>query len=112
LSIKKTGWSFSTSLNYNQIDMSVGNSTNIGASIGINKRLNKPKISIGLQTNYMQSTSSQRTINTITPTLNINTRLGKHHQIRVKTNMIMSNNTQLNGSTNEQFGDIRYVFTF
>jgi hypothetical protein len=112
LSLTKTGWNFTTSLNYNKVEMSYGTSNNTGITIAANKRLKKPKISFGLQANYMQSDNGQQILNTLTPGLHINARFGKHHQIRLKTNMILSNDTQLNTNTTEQFGNIRYIFTF
>jgi hypothetical protein len=112
LSLAKTGWSFITSFTYNQIKMSFGNSSNTGITFSVNKHLKKPKISFGLQVNYMKNESEQQTINTLSPMLNLNARLGKHHQIRLKTNLILRNNNQLDVNTTEQFGDIRYIFTF
>jgi len=39
-------------------------------------------------------------------------RLGKHHRIKLKANIISNNNQTYNQSSLEEVGDLSYVFTF
>ena len=107
-----SGLNFLVSLNQNHVTMQSGESTNAGATLGINKRFKKPKVSLGLSATYTHSTSEQRDLNTLTPVFNATIRLGKHHQFRMNAHMIRSHNTQTALTTTEQIGMLRYVFSF
>ncbi len=112
LGLVPSGLNFLVSLNQNHVTMQSGESTNAGATLGINKRFRKPKVSLGLSATYTHSTSEQRDLNTLTPVFNATIRLGKHHQFRMNAHMIRSHTTQTALTTTEQIGMLRYVFSF
>jgi hypothetical protein len=112
IGLNKLQLSIASSIQYNKIRMSNGTTANKGVSMAVSKRLKKHGISLSLHANYMQQTGTEQTITTLTPGLNLSVALNKHHQIRFKINMITSRNDLSGESSTEQFGDIRYVFTF
>jgi len=104
--------SLTTTFNYNKVSMTAGNSTNKGGSVGISKGLLKNKMNLGFMANLTQSINDQQTMLVFTPGLTARARLGKHHQIRLKANIISNKNQTNNNQTIEQLGDLSYVFTF
>jgi hypothetical protein len=112
LSLVPSGLNILMSINQNRVRMQSGESTNMGGTLGLRKRFRKPKLSLGLTVTYTRSSNEQRTLNTLTPVFNAGIRLGKHHQFRLRANMIRSSNTQTAQTTTEQIGVFRYVFTF
>jgi hypothetical protein len=106
------GINFMLSLNQNHITMQTGESSNIGGTLGINKRFKKPRSSIGLSATYTNSKNGQQKINTLTPVLNAQLQLGKHHRFRLKANIIKSNNSQTAQSASEQIVMLSYIFGF
>ncbi len=100
------------SINYNKVKMSSGNSTNTGGSFGVTKGFLKGKINVGFSVNITQSKNEQQTMLVTTPTLTGTARLGKHHRIKLKANIISNNNKTNNQSSLEEIGDLSYVFTF
>ncbi len=105
--------SVNATLNYNKVNMTAGNSTNTGGTLGISKGFMKNKLSLGLAANLTQSVNAQQTMLVFTPSLTARAKLGKHHSLLLKANMISNNNvTNNNLSSTEQIGDFSYVFNF
>jgi len=105
--------SVNASINYNKVNMTVGNSTNTGGTLGISKGFLKNKLSLGLTVNLTQSVNDQQTMLVFTPSFNARAKIGKHHSLRLKANIISNHNvTNNNLSSTEQIGDFSYVFTF
>ncbi len=105
--------STNASFNYNKVNMSTGNSTNIGGTLGVSKGFLKNKLSLGFSANVTESINDQQTLMVFTPALTFRAKAGKHHSFRLKANIISSNNlTNNNLSSNEQIGDVSYVFSF
>ncbi len=113
VSVIPIGLSVTTAFNYNKVNMSIGNSTNTGGSIGISKSFLKNKITTGFNTNITQSKNEQQTYLVFNTGLNGRIRLGKRHQFRIKISFISSKDkTNSVQNSNEQIGDLSYVFTF
>ncbi len=99
--------------NYNRVSMSVGNSKNIGGTVGLSKGFMKNRISLGLAANLTESINNQQTLMVFTPALTFRAKAGKHHSFRLKANIISTKNlTNINQTSNEQIGDLSYVFSF
>ncbi len=109
----KAGLTALMTLNNNKVEMSTGNSSNAGGTIGISKRFFKNKITTGITTNISQNTNDQQTMLVFNYGLAGQARLGKHHRIRLRINFISKKDkTNDNQQANEQIGDLSYVFTF
>lgn len=107
------GLSATAAVNYNKVNMSIGNSTNTGGSIGINKSFLKNKITTGFIANITQSKNAQQTYLVFNTGINGRMRLGKHHSFRIKVSLISTKDkTNSIQNSNEQIGDFSYVFTF
>ncbi len=112
VSLSSYALSLTTSAAYNKVEMQLGNSTNLSYSFGANKSIMKNKMSLGLSATYTQSENISSKYNVLSPSLNIRTKVGKHHQIRLKVNMIISDNPSDHSSNTEQFGNLSYVYNF
>lgn len=100
------------SFNYNKVLMDIGNSTNMGGTLGFTKGLWKNKISLSLNSNLTQSKNEQQTVMIITPSFVARGKFGKHHRVKFRFNIISTNNNTYLTSTMEEIGDLSYVFTF
>jgi hypothetical protein len=112
LSFLPVSLSFLFSFNYNTVIMDAGNSTNVGGTAGITKGVWNNKVTLGLSSNFMQSKNDQQTVMVITPQFYARAKFGKHHRIKLRLNLISTDN-QTNGTTTlEEIGDLSYVFSF
>ncbi len=109
----ETGWSAIVTLNSNKVELSTGNSNNSGATLGMNKRFFKSKITTGITATVSQNKNDLQTLLVFNYGFTGQARLGKHHRIRIRLNFISKKDKALNNlQTNEQIGDLSYVYAF
>lgn len=113
LSYAKTGLGIISSINFNKVKMSAGNSTNNGFTIGVSKSLMKQKLNLSLTATTTKSNNTAEKLSVFSPAFNANMKLKKHHNFRLKLYLTSNRNKTDNSRTfNEQTGDFSYVFTF
>ena len=109
----KSGLGFLGSINLNTVEMSMGNSTNNGFTIGVTKSAMKQKLNLSIATTTTQSKNTLGKLSIFSPVFNASMKLGKHHNFRLKLYFISNKDKTDNSKTfTEQTGDLSYVFTF
>jgi hypothetical protein len=113
LGFVKSGLGIIASINLNTVEMSAGNSSNNGFTLGLTKTVMKQKLSLSITATTTQSKNISEKISIFSPMFNANLKLNKHHSFRLKLYLISNRNKTDNSKTfTEQTGDFSYVFTF